>query len=285
MEARPLFLGGLIANNATGSATGPAPVQVNKDTLGGKGIIAGAVTIGTGTGPKAYLEPSVTTKGATLTIQSLLTFKKDGNLTNRVNTSNRTTDRVVANGIVIERGARYMLNTAANKHLPIGLVLVVMSNTSASPINGSFANFPEGATIISGSNTYQASYVGGDGNDMTLTVVPSFLSEAKEAFQCGKGLGAPIRRRARCTIGAQRPLPHWHLSCHQRLACLKRERFYWHWGPSAVDLPMSKQVLSAVAGFLGLCISLSAQEMRDFGSIQTAKGEDGFFWDADQRLE
>lgn len=31
---------------------------------------------------------------------------------------------------------------------------------------------------------------------------------------------------------------------------------------------MNKRVLSAVAGFLGLYISLSAQEMRDFGSIE-----------------
>jgi hypothetical protein len=167
-----IILGGIIANNATGSATGPGPVQVNKDTLGGKGIIAGPVTIGTGTGPKAYLEPSVATKGATLTIQSLLTFKRDGNFTNRVNTSNATADRVVANGIVIQHGAQYHLNAVANKGLPIGTVFVVMSNTSASPINGSFTNFPEGSTMIAGRNTYQASYAGGDGNDMTLTVVP-----------------------------------------------------------------------------------------------------------------
>jgi len=167
-----IILGGIIANNAAGSATGPGPVQVNKDTLGGKGIIAGAVTIGTGTGPKAFLEPSVATKGATLTIQSLLTFRRDGAFTNRVNTSNGTADRVVANGIVIQPGAKYNLKVAANKRLPIGTVLVVMSNTSASPINGSFMNFPEGSTIVSGRNTYQASYVGGDSNDMTLTVVP-----------------------------------------------------------------------------------------------------------------
>ena len=168
-----IFLGGLIANNNTGSATGPGPVQVNKDTLGGQGIIAGPVTIGAATGvnAKAYLEPSVATKGSILTIQSLLTFTKQGNFTNRVNTSNRTADAVVANGIIIQRGARYNLGVVANKQLPIGLVLVVMSNTSGSPISGSFLNFPEGGKITSGRNTYQASYVGGDGNDMTLTVV------------------------------------------------------------------------------------------------------------------
>ena len=168
-----IFLGGLIANNNQGSATGPGPVQVNKDTIGGNGIFAGPVTIGAvGTvNAKAYLEPSVATKGSILTIQSLLTFTKQGNFTNRVNTSNRTADGVVANGIIIQRGARFNLGAVANKQLPIGLVLVVMNNTSASPISGSFGNFPEGGKITSGRNTYQASYVGGDGNDMTLTVV------------------------------------------------------------------------------------------------------------------
>ena len=119
-----IFLGGLIANNNQGSATGPGPVQVNKDTLGGLGIIAGPVTIGTASGPKAYLEPSVATKGSILTIQSLLTFNKQGNFTNRINTSNRTADGVVANGIIIQRGARYAMNVVANKQLPIGLVLI-----------------------------------------------------------------------------------------------------------------------------------------------------------------
>jgi hypothetical protein len=165
-------LGGIIANNATGSATGPGPVHVNKDTLGGTGIIAGAVTIGTGTGPKAYLEPSVATKGATLTIQSLLTFMRDGSYTYRVNTSNATADKVIANGVTIQPGAQFRLNAVANHRLPIGTVFVSLSNTSASPISGNFSNFPEGSTIISGRNTYQATYAGGDGNDMTLTVVP-----------------------------------------------------------------------------------------------------------------
>ena len=31
---------------------------------------------------------------------------------------------------------------------------------------------PDGGTITIGSNTFQADYAGGDGNDLTLTVVP-----------------------------------------------------------------------------------------------------------------
>ncbi len=33
-------------------------------------------------------------------------------------------------------------------------------------------NLPDGGSITVGNNTFQASYEGGDGNDLTLTVVP-----------------------------------------------------------------------------------------------------------------
>ena len=85
-----------------------------------------------------------------------------------------------------------------------------------------------------------------------------------------RGLCAPILLALRCTLGAQRPPP--------TLAELKRRKDFAGVGPdSAVDSAMSKQVLSALAGFLGLCISLSAQEMRNFGSIQSAKKGSDFF--------
>jgi hypothetical protein len=49
---------------------------------------------------------------------------------------------------------------------------VVINNTSATPIAGRFGNLPDGATVTVGSNTFLANYEGGDGNDLTLTVVP-----------------------------------------------------------------------------------------------------------------
>ena len=56
--------------------------------------------------------------------------------------------------------------------LPPGTSFTVISNTSATPISGTFSNLPDGSTITMGSNTYLVSYEGGDGNDLTLTVVP-----------------------------------------------------------------------------------------------------------------
>ena len=54
----------------------------------------------------------------------------------------------------------------------VGMVITVVDNTSASPISGTFANLADGALLnIEGTN-FQASYTSGDGNDLTLTVVP-----------------------------------------------------------------------------------------------------------------
>jgi len=46
----------------------------------------------------------------------------------------------------------------------------VISNTSATPIAGTFANLPDGAILTVNGNNFQANYEGGD--DLTLTVVP-----------------------------------------------------------------------------------------------------------------
>jgi autotransporter-associated beta strand protein len=54
----------------------------------------------------------------------------------------------------------------------LGTVITVISNTSATPISGTFSNLPDGSTINVGGRNCQVSYSGGDGNDLTLTVVP-----------------------------------------------------------------------------------------------------------------
>jgi len=72
--------------------------------------------------------------------------------------------------VTIESGAQFDFNAVANKRLATGTVFNAISNTSANPINGTFANLPDHSTFTVGRNNYQASYQGGDGNDLTLTV-------------------------------------------------------------------------------------------------------------------
>jgi autotransporter-associated beta strand protein len=168
-----LITGALIISNASGSGTGTGTVTVQAGTLGGKGIIAGPTTIGTGRGSASFLQPS---KGAsnptTLTVQDMLTFKSDSTYVWKLNTNKVRADKIVANGVSIETGAQFSFTTVANKKLTAGKVFTAINNTSASSISGTFANLADGSTVIAGRNNYQVSYSGGDGNDLTLTVVP-----------------------------------------------------------------------------------------------------------------
>jgi autotransporter-associated beta strand protein len=165
--------GTLLVKNTTGSATGTEAVQVSGGILGGKGIIAGAVTIGTGSASGGSLQPG---KGAstatTLTIQKTLTFKSDGTYSWKLNTKKAKADQVIANGVAIETGAQFDLNAVGNKKLTTGKVFTAISSTATTPITGTFANLADGSSVTLGVNKLQVSYSGGDGNDLTLTVVP-----------------------------------------------------------------------------------------------------------------
>jgi hypothetical protein len=63
----------------------------------------------------------------------------------------------------IDSGAQFNFVAAANKTLTPGKVFVIISNTAATPINGTFANLPDGSTFTVGPNTFQVIYSSGDG--------------------------------------------------------------------------------------------------------------------------
>jgi autotransporter-associated beta strand protein len=171
--ATTVTAGTLRVSNQTGSATGTGAVRVSAGTLGGQGIIAGLVTMGTGSSAGAVLAPSAgSNRLAILTIQRALTFKADSTYTYKLNTRNPSADQVIAKGVTIESGAQFSFQSFGNRRLPSGTIFIAISNTSANPINGTFANLPDGSTFTAGRNNYQASYEGGDGNDLTLIVVP-----------------------------------------------------------------------------------------------------------------
>ena len=167
--------GRLMVNNRQGSGTGSGPVQVNGGTLGGKGTIAGAVTVGTGTSSGAVLAPGYergANKLGALTIESPLTFNADATYDFEVNSSNATADEVIANGVTINNGAQFSFEDVRSGILPIGTVFTVIDNTAGTLIDGTFSNLPDGSAFTANGNTYQVSYKGGDGNDLTLRVVP-----------------------------------------------------------------------------------------------------------------
>ncbi len=88
-----------------------------------------------------------------------------------VDSSNVTADEVIANGVTIKAGAQFAFIDIRSAALPPGTLFTAIHNTSANPIAGAFVNLPDGSTFTNNGNTYQVNYKGGDGNDLTLTVV------------------------------------------------------------------------------------------------------------------
>lgn len=62
---------------------------------------------------------------------------------------------------------------------PVGSVFMIIKNNSAESVLGTFKNLPEGAVYTRRGVDFRVSYVGGDGNDVTLTVLNSLLADLR----------------------------------------------------------------------------------------------------------
>jgi hypothetical protein len=83
---------------------------------------------------------------------------------------------MVASGAVTINSSVSMSLVPINGFTPtVGQTFKILSKTATGAINGSFTGLPEGASIANflGSSLHATiSYVGGDGNDIVLTVTP-----------------------------------------------------------------------------------------------------------------
>jgi autotransporter-associated beta strand protein len=163
--------GTFLVRNTTGSATGTGLVQVLGGTLGGDGVISGGVTVGGSTRRAALLAGTSVKRPGVLTIQEMVTLNSSAACKYGINSDSSVAAQLVAGGVTIN-GALFSPSDSGTTALPTGTVFTVINNTSLNPISGTFSNLPDGGTIVIGSNTFQANYEGGDGNDLTLTVVP-----------------------------------------------------------------------------------------------------------------
>lgn len=163
--------GSLLIENTVGSGTGTGPVEVIAGALGGNGIIGGAVTIGIDSVRHGILEPGVNGTGL-LTIKNTLTFGPRGTYRWEVDATGMVADEIAAAGVIIATGALFSAIPHRDAALPIGTVFTVIDNGAATAISGTFSNLPDNSSLTAGNNTFEANYEGGDGNDLTLTVVP-----------------------------------------------------------------------------------------------------------------
>lgn len=166
-----LSRGMLLVNNATGSGTGPGPVQVNAGILGGVGEIGGTVAIGTGAGHAAILSPGPGPgQPGALKVDSAVTFNSLSNYQCILNRNTGKISKLTALGMSIGDNVTFALRNNNTGALAPGTVFVVINNVSTQPIFGHFGNLPDGSTFSSGGNSFKANYEGGDGNDLTLAV-------------------------------------------------------------------------------------------------------------------
>src|SRR5262249_27325609 len=73
----------------------------------------------------------------------------------------------VTGGVTLGNATLNLVGAAAPA---AGTVLTIIKNDGSDAINGTFNGLPDGAVVSVGSFTGFISYVGGDGNDVTLTV-------------------------------------------------------------------------------------------------------------------
>jgi autotransporter-associated beta strand protein len=165
--------GTLLVDNTNKSATGTGPVRVLSGALGGTGVISGPVIIGSNTaGNGAFLTPGQSFGNpGTLTLLDRLTFNADG-FFNVGLATDLAVGEAVANGVKIKNGATFAFFNNQGVAVPAGTILTLIDNTSARPIAGEFDNLPDGLVFTDHGNTFQVSYSGGDGNDLTITSLP-----------------------------------------------------------------------------------------------------------------
>ncbi len=160
--------GSLLLTSRLGSGNSHG-VKVNIGTFGGTGTVGGSVTVGKRSGSGAVLSPGINGPG-TLTIKRTLTFNPDGSYKFELNSDTARADKVVAGGVAIPMGGRFSFIDLGRGILTVGTTFIVIENKASTPISGTFRNLEDGSTFTVGSNTFQANYEGGDGNDLTLTV-------------------------------------------------------------------------------------------------------------------
>ena len=179
-------VGSLRVNGAT---TSGATVATGA-TLGGSGTISSNVTVNTG----GTLSPG--NSPGTLTVNGNLTMASGSTLFVEINGTTPGTqyDQVIVNGTVDVSGATL---SATHGYSPgSGDSYTIIVNDAADAVTGSFSGLAEGGTVTAGGNgtILTASYLGGSGNDFTLTatVNPTVISvssiSADSTFKVGDSI-------------------------------------------------------------------------------------------------
>jgi autotransporter-associated beta strand protein len=168
LNSNNTYVGTTVVDDGTLQVNGyqpDSPILLNRVTLAGKGTV-GSVTSG-GTSAK-ILNPGLPLAAAILTCSNLTlsgttSFQVELNGT----TPGSGYDQLVVNGSVSLNNATF---AGAVGFAPApGDSFVIINNDGNDPVNGIFLGLTNGAPLVLGTNLFQISYTGGDGNDVVLT--------------------------------------------------------------------------------------------------------------------
>jgi autotransporter-associated beta strand protein len=158
--------GKFLLNNNSATGTFPSPIIVQGGALGGGGRAQGAVTVGTGSGTGASLEPGNGAIG-TFTTTAALTMKQDATYKAELSIVNTTSDKMNASGVTLNNPVLAVTGIDSGA-LASGAGFVIIDNSGNSAVTGTFNNLPELALVTVKGYNFRITYRGGDGNDVVL---------------------------------------------------------------------------------------------------------------------
>lgn len=160
--ATTISAGTLLINGTSTSA-----ITVSGGTFGGSGVISNRVTISAGShAPGAPVGTQTIWSNYVVSASGTLRINITG--TNFGSQYSQVAVRNGNSGTVTLAGA---LNLIANPGLATNTVFTIVDNDGTDAVSGTFAGLPNNATFFQSGYTWRISYVGGTGNDVTLTIL------------------------------------------------------------------------------------------------------------------
>lgn len=177
-----LVTGGTLKLGASGSINNSAVITVGSSgvfdvsavsgyslasgqTLRGAGQVTGAVIAGSGRTVAAGMNASTI---GSLTFNSSLNVSL-ATVSLKLDSNSGTFDLISANGLTLGDAVLSLTDIGSGAWLGDSTFTLV-NNTAGSSISGTFFGLDEGSVINVGSNAFTISYVGGTGNDITLSL-------------------------------------------------------------------------------------------------------------------
>ncbi len=147
-------------------------------TLSGSGKINGAVTVTSGTISPGNGGPGKLTVGSASFDSSAATFAVD---LNGATAGSGYDQLVVANGGTVNL-ANATLSGSLGFTPAVGTILTIIDNQGSSAVSGTFNGLAQGSAVSIGGNSFTVSYLGGDGNDVTLKMATGNTAPAQVAL-------------------------------------------------------------------------------------------------------